>query len=399
MKILHVIPSYEPAWAFGGTVTATSNLCRALTQKGIDVTVYTTDADGMGGYLNVRLNEPVDLGGVKVWYFHCDLLPKKAFYSRELASKLKETVKEFDLVHMSAIWQWIGVDVYKICNLYNRPYILSTHGSFNPWPWNQNIFRKRIYWYLFSKNTIKNATSIHFTAEEEREKSLANIPLLKTKRSFIIPNGIEIKNNLQNREDIRKKLNIPSKKFLLLFVGRIHRKKGLHFIINALKILQNNKIAFLIVGNKEDKKYVEYLFELSKSLNSNLFWHEQVSRDKIWDFYFSSNLLTLTSYDENFGYTAVEAMSCGLPVLITKNVCIWREIESDKTGFVVSQDSNEIAEILKKCVETPDILKKLSINACKSAEERYDINKVADLMIKAYEDVLTGIRSPGLQWK
>ena len=108
MKVLQVVPSYEPAWAFGGTVTATSNLCRALAKKGIDVTVYTTNADGKGGYLDVPLNESVDLSGVKVWYFHCDLFPKKAFYSRGLVKKLDETIENFDLVDMSAMWQFIS---------------------------------------------------------------------------------------------------------------------------------------------------------------------------------------------------------------------------------------------------------------------------------------------------
>lgn len=395
MKVLHVIPSYEPAWAFGGTVTATSQLCRGLVRQGVDVTVYTTDADGKGGHLNVPLNQPVDLGGVKVWYFHCDFGVRKVFYSRGLSRKLRETVKGFDLVHVSAIWQWIGVDVYKFCKLYAKPYIVTPHGSLSPWPWSQNLLKKRIYWYAFGMKTIKEASAIHFTTEDERDKSLSTVPILSKKQSFTVPNGIVIKKG----KNIRNNLNIQDEQFLLLFTGRIHRKKGIHFIIEAMKKLKNNKLSFLIVGHAEDTEYVNHLKEISEELAGNVIWKDSVNAEEIWDYYSSSDLFVLPSYDENFGMVVVEAMACGLPVLISRNVGIWKEVEVDNAGFIVNQDVDEIANALKTIYENPDMLKQLSLNARKSVENRYDINKVASLMIKAYEDVLNGRRSVELQWK
>ena len=133
MKILGIYPSFGYYPGFAGTTIAPTQLSVGLAKIGVDVTVYTTDADGKGGYLNVPLNTPVDLGGVKVWYFHCDLLPKKAFYSRDLTKKLEETVKDFDLVHVSAAWQWIQVVASRICQNFKIPYIVSTHGSLMDW--------------------------------------------------------------------------------------------------------------------------------------------------------------------------------------------------------------------------------------------------------------------------
>jgi glycosyltransferase involved in cell wall biosynthesis len=395
MKVLYVIPSYEPAWTYGGTVTATSNLCRALAKQGVDVTVYTTDADGKGEHLNVPLNKPVDLGGVKVLYFHCDFGVKRAFYSRGLARKLNETVKDFDLVHVSAIWQWIGADVYKYCKMYSKPYLVSTHGSLSPWPWSQSFVKKRIYWHIFGMKTIKKTSAIHFTTNDERDKSLSTVPILSKKQSFIVPNGIVIKRG----KNIRNNLNIKDEQFLLLFTGRIHRKKGIHFIIEALRKLKNNRLTFLIVGHEEDSEYVNHLKEISKELAGDVIWKESVNADYIWDYYSSSELFVLPSYDENFGMVVVEAMACGLPVLISKNVGLWHEVQADNAGFVVNQDVDEIASVLKRISDNPELLKQMSEHARKSAENRYDINKVASLMIKAYEDVLTERRSPELQWR
>lgn len=392
------MPSYEPAWAFGGTVTATSQLCRGLASQGVDISVYTTDADGKGGYLDVPLNKAIDLGGVKVTYFHCDFGMRKAFYSRGLKRKLKQNINEFDLIHVAAVWQWIQVDVSKICKYLQKPYLVSTHGSFNPWPWNQNVLQKRLYWHLFGKKTIKRTNAIHFTTEDERDKSLATVPLLKETHNFIVPNGINIGSIIKNK-NIRENLQIAKEKIVLLFIGRIHRVKGIHFILEALKKLNIRNIAFLIVGNKEDLDYVNQLKKLSNQLGESIIWLDSIPREEIWDYYYSSDLFVLTSCSENFGIVAAEAMSCGLPVLISNNVGIWREVKADNAGFVVNQDVDEIADVLKKCIEKPGLLQQLSLNARKSAERRYDIDKVADLMIKAYEDILIGRRSPELQWK
>lgn len=395
MRILHVIPSYEPAWAFGGTVTATSQLCRGLVRQGVDVTVYTTDADGKGGYLDVPLNRRIDLGGVKVWYFHCDLFPKNAFYSRGLTRKLKDTLKEFDLIHMSALWQWIGIDVYKICRQFSKPYIISSHGSFNPWPWNQNKIKKRIYWSLFGKKTVENAAAIHFTTNDEKDNSLYSIPFLSKKKNFIIPNAMMIRQG----KNIREELSISKDTFVLLFTGRIHQTKGIHFVIKAMKQIDCKKLLFLIVGHEEDIKYSNYLRRISKVINNKIIWKGSVSSEEIWDYYFSSNLFVLPSYNENFSMVAAEAMSSGLPVLISNNVGLRKDVQLSNSGFVVSQDVGQIANVFKKCIKSPDLLKQLSQNARKFVKERYDMNKVAELMAKAYEDVLMGRKSPELQWK
>jgi len=399
MKVLFVTPSYEPAWAFGGTVTATVNLCRTLAKKGIDVTIYTTNADGKGGYLDVPLNGPVNLGGVKVWYFHCDLMPRKAFYSESLENKLRKTVKDYDLVHVSAIWQWMQVNVYNECKKARIPYIVSPNGSFRKHPWSRKAINKTLYWYFFSKKTVKNADAIHFTTEEERKDSFSTIPFVKKIPNFIVPNGIKMDIKKKNI-NIREMLNISPNTFLILFLGRIHKIKGIDLILKSLSLIKDLNFHFLVVGPKEDKEYYCYLKWLSKKLglNKKVTWFGPVENDEIWDFYSSANLYIQMSYSENFAMTVVEAMACGLPVLINNNIGIWEEILENKAGFVVNQNTNEIAKTLRELIQNSKILKLFSQNAKRLAKERFNINKVADLMIKAYEDILTGRRSPELQW-
>lgn len=399
MKILYVIPTYEPAWAAGGTVTATSQLCRALARQNIDVTVYTTDADGKGGRLDVLVDEEISIGGVKVWYFTCNMCLKNAFHSKNLTLKLKETIENFDIIHVSAIWQWIQVDVATVCKKYRKPYIVSPHGSYSPWPFRHNSFKKIPYWLLFGKKTAINSAAIHFTAEEERKKCLELHPFLSKISNFAVPNGIEFTKIVRKDNQVRRHLNIPDDKFIILHIGRVHQKKGIHFVMEALRKLNNEKFIFMIIGNNEDTEYINELKRLEKGTKNLVIWVDQVPSDRVWDYYFSSNIFALPSYDENFGMVVVEAMACGLPVLISKNVGIWREVQEDNAGFIIEQDSNEIAAVLQKILENPELVELMGKNAIKSAEKRYDIKNTANLMIKAYEDVLTGRRSPELQWK
>jgi len=109
MKILGVFPAYEPAWAFGGVVRCMSNLFRAMAKLGVDVSVYTTNANGNGDSLKVPVGAPIDMGGVSVTYFAPTFGSGSVWDSRDMIRTLDATISEFDIVYMSAVWQWIGI--------------------------------------------------------------------------------------------------------------------------------------------------------------------------------------------------------------------------------------------------------------------------------------------------
>lgn len=405
MKVLFVVPSYEPAWAFGGTVTATSGLCKTLPKKGADVTILTTDADGKGGHLDVPLGKPLNLADVKVWYFHCDFLPKKAFYSKGLSQKIKETVKYFDLVHVSAIWQWHQRTVFKECTKSHIPYIVSPHSSLMNWSFKEvgNRWLKSFYWGLFGNVSINKATAIHFLSHGEREVSR---DFAHNSSSFIVPNGINLDDfrfDRTMRNELRGTLGLPESAKVILFLGRIHPKKNIELIVRAISENKNKtgKVFFLVVGYVENQKYYRSLRKLvtEYGLNSRVKWVPPIENKEVKNFYLMSDLMVLPSKSEGVSMAINEALATSLPVLISNRVANHREIEKDRAGIIVEPEQTSVTKALKMIMSSPSILKNLSLNARKSAENRYDINKVASLMIKAYEDVLTGRRSPELQWQ
>jgi glycosyltransferase involved in cell wall biosynthesis len=402
MKILHVIPSYEPAWAFGGTVSATSELCRGLTRHGIDITVYTTDANGKGKHLSVLLNEQVDLGGVKVFYFHCNFGASKAFYSKDLTKRLRQTIKEFDLIHVSAVWQWIQVDVYKICKDAGKPYIVSTHGSLMDWGLREKRWKRLPYWYLFSRWTIKGASAIHFVSEDERIQSLRNMGC--SLPSFVIPNPIDFNKYTVSNDDIqnyRNSLRISDEVFVISSLSLIRPRKGLHLLVESLDYLKENNIHLLIGGPVGDERYCRKIKEIieAKGLSRKITWLGFIKYEELSAFYGLSDLFVLPSFEEAFGMVAIESMAYGTPVLVSRKVPIWREVISDNAGEIIELNPESIAKGIEKCIIDRILLERYARNARQSIERRYDTDKVASCMIKAYEDVLTGRRSPELQWK
>jgi glycosyltransferase involved in cell wall biosynthesis len=409
MKVLHIVPWYEPAFATGGTASAVSTLCRALVKKGVEVIVYTTDDDGKGGYLNVPLNQEVNLGGVKVYYFRCDFWWKKkrSFNSKGLIQKLKETQDKYDLIHISSSRVWFEKDAYMLSKKRNIPYIITPHASImNFWVKEiGNPFLKYFYLKLIQEKVIKGAKAIHFLCEGERNSSLK---YLLNKESFIIPNGINIddyKKPFDKKTDIRNNLNIPFDALLLLYTGRIHPQKNLDLLILSLseikKIGIKKEFYFLIIGSVSDKNYYESLIKMIKNteMDSKIKIFPPMNREDLKEFYWASDIMILPSKVEGISMSIIEALASSLPVLVSNRVANYKEIEQDKAGIVIEPTKEKITEALINIFKNPDILKQLSQNARKSAEKRYDINKVADLMIKAYEDVLTGRRSPELQWR
>jgi glycosyltransferase involved in cell wall biosynthesis len=394
MKILFIIPSYEPAWGFGGTVTATVNLCKELVKKGHDVTVFTLNADADGSFLNVETNKEQIRDGVKVWYFSCNILPKKSFYSSNLIKKLKNSIKEFDIVNMSAIWQFLGYKAYKICKKNNIPYIVTPHSSLMKHAFynigNQVI--KQLYWNLFGKKVVFNAIALHYLSygEYEESKDIAN-----NNNFFIVPNGIDIdkyKINENKKNDIRKKYNIKNDEILLLYLGRIHSKKNIDLILKSLPVLLENNIEFkfMIVGNIEEKLYYNDLLNIIRNLKLKeyVIWIGAVKNNEVKYYYSSSDLMVLPSKIEGVSMALTEAMANALPLFISNRVANYKEIEKDNCGIVVEPILNDVKYKLLECLKNKEKLRLLGKNALISVKGRYSIDKVVKNMIKEYEKIV-----------
>lgn len=398
MKILHLTPFYEPAWSAGGVVRGTSLLCRALRKVGFDVTVYTTDSSGHGR-LDVPVNQPVDVGGVRVFYFHAETSGSFC-YSRALSVACRETLGSFDLMHTAAIWNYPGIVASHEAQRQGLPYVVSTDGSLQEGALKQKRLKKWAYLKLFGMRNLRRAAAIRYVSELERERT-AHLGL--SVPSFMISSGLDFREfeHLPTRHVARAELGIPDNALVVGYLGRLAARKAVGFLIRGFAQIaqQLPSAALLIAGADYDEETRLRRLVRQLGLDERIRFLGFVGAERRAALFAAANLMTLISFEgECFGNTAVEAAAAGVPVLMSRHVGVGRTLEEDGAGVVVPVDEMAIATALKRLLDDPALLDQMGQRGYRSTRQHYNIQTVAEKMAIAYEDVLTGRRSPECRW-
>ncbi len=403
LKLLVVVPAYEPAWAFGGVVRAVSNLCRALARQGVDVSVYTTNVDGAGGCLAAPVSEPVSVGGVTVTYFPSGLGPSPAWASRQMQHTLEETVSTFDAVYVAAVWQWMGISAGRTAHRRNIPYVVSPHGSFLPAALRRSRVRKLGFWHGFLGRCVEAAAGIQFTTEYERRGCK---PFLPAKASFVAPNPVFVDNGHLDEEaggpGLRRRLGIPPDRFVLLTVTRAHPDKRLDVVIEALASMRGagHNPTLLVVG-PFDNRYGDRLKTLAGRLrvSDSIIWAGYQTGATLAAYYRTSDLFVLPSAHENFCMAVAEAMACGLPIVISRHVGIADDVERHGAGLITDINGEHVARAIQSIMTDSHRRCEMAQGARDAAARLYDGRRVAGLVLRAFQDILSGTRSPECAWQ
>jgi glycosyltransferase involved in cell wall biosynthesis len=392
MRVLHFIPVYKPAWQYGGPVRSVSTLCESLAECGDQVVVATTNA-GMGGQNGIarKLNQPLDVDGVKVFYYPRDPVPTY-IESISLRRHVYELAANADLVHVSGVWQPLTLSVTRAAQLAGKPYICSLRGTVNPWAWSHRTYKHKLYWYLIESKQLAHASALHVTSETEREDAVT-YKVGSGQKIIVVPNSIKCSEFVRDEQlawDFRNSIPLSKHQKLILYFGRLHEKKGIDlFLYAAADVLRNtDEWKFLIVGPSE-QGYGDKLKVLVQALgltNSVLFLDLIQGRDRL-AVLSAADLFVLTSHNENFGMSVVEAMAASAPVLISESVGISKEIVADKAGCVTKLDIESIRSELVGLMKSDDLRSFYAARGCSTARSRYDRSSVANLMRSAYADV------------
>lgn len=390
MKILNICPSYYPAFKYGGPIQSVHLLNKILAKKGIFVSVLTTNA-GLEDRKDISVNKWINLEGVNVKYIKYCGYEHYNFSLNYLFQTIKE-VKKFDIIYIPAIWNF-PVLIGSIASiLFKKPFIISPRGSLYEETFKIKSKNKKIlYYYLFAKHYIAKATAIHFTAEPEKEGFFSYFKL--NNRSFIIPNGIDLSEfkNLPCKGSFVNKYHMLKGKKYILFLGRITPKKGIDILVEAFKNLSQEyeELCLVIAGpnNEEYEEKIRLMIKELKIIEKVLFVGILKGEEKISAFV-DSEIFVLSSYSENFGMAVIEAMACGVPVVISNKVGIYKEIEENKAGVIVDITPKSIYNGIRLLLSDENLKKETAIRGKRFVENYYNIDSVADMMIKSYEEIL-----------
>lgn len=388
MKILHITPAYIPAYRYGGPIRVVHELNKWLVRFGAEVTVYTTNVDGLG-VLDVQPGKEILMDGVGVVYFPISF-PRGWFNSAELNKALKKNIGRFDLVHITSTFLAASYFGSKYARAAGVPYIISPRGNFMKDTYHKKYWKKKIYTELVEKSALKFAAAMHFTAEAERQEYLAEgLPL---NRAVVSPNGVDDDSfgKIPEKGAFRRKFGFGKEK-LVLFLGRISWKKGFDTLIPAMvNVVKEVPDALLVVAGGDDggyQKEVEKMAARHGILNKLRFLGMLLGEDKNAALR-EADIFVLPSYSENFGNAVVEAMYFGLPVVLTPGVAIAEEVAKAGAGIVVPKDSLKLAEVMKLTLLNPEIRQNLAENGKKLVKTRFFWPEIAKNLLLEYQKLI-----------
>ncbi len=399
MKVLHVTLAYEPAWHLGGVVRAVSQLCRGLAHLGHQITVYTTDS-GLDHRMEVSTQQPVELGGVKVYYFNTEHSLKYG-YSPSLAKACRSNLKNFDIIHLASPWSYPGIAAGRAARRQEIPYVMSPHGSLSIQNQGFKTWKKLVYLNLVEGANLRRAAAIHYTTEIERQENTfigIKVP------SFVVPNGVDILefDNPPDKGEARKELGLPASPLIVLYFGRLEPKKALDILIRAFaKTLRESASRAVLCLAGPDFGQQALLQNLARDLGiaERVIFTGYIPPEKRKSILAAADLSALVAYPgENFGISALEGMLAGRPALLSTNVGFHQAAVDAGAALAVPVQVEPMAQALGQFLGDPDKLQAMGQAAYTFARGRYDYRVVAATMVQAYEDVLSGRCSPQLSW-
>lgn len=404
MKVLSVSPSYWPAFQYGGPIFVNHYLNRALAKRGLEVTVYTSDVGLDPAHTGNRQSV---LDGVKVHYFPIikwwERLGTTGWQlSRQLAVALLRNVRTFDIVHIHAVWNFPVAMAALACRLHGVPYVLTVHGVLYPYTLSSKRWKKRLYFYAIARWILRGAKVIHYTGADEQNQCHLRLGL--TNRSAVVPYVLDLAEfqNQPPREELVARYPVLKHRKTILFVSRLNPKKGLDLLTKAFaQVVQRYpNCHLLIVGNDEGGYVAEVCAQL---LHLGLTWNDSDSTDvdpsasvtftgflagpdKV-QAYAGSDLFVLPSYSENFGVVVVEAMACGLPVIISNQVGICDEVERERAGIVVPTDASKLADAMLGVLQQPEEAMQMGKRGKEAVIRLFAPEAALDGMIQLYRSI------------
>ena len=349
MKILRVIPSMNPNQ--GGPCQGIRNSIPELEKLGTTNEV-------------VCLDEPTsEYLGKDSFLIHALGIAKTPLkYHKNLVPWLLENYQNFDIIIIHGLWSYHSHAAiktflrYKKQNTITPKIYVMPHGMLDPYfqkaeSRKLKALRNDIYWKFFENKVINEADGILFTCEEELLLARTTFPNYKPKKEINVGYGIQPppKYSAEMKAVFSKKVPNWNGKPHLLFLSRIHPKKGVDLLINAFLKLEkelDDLPQLIIAGPGLEEAYGVAMQELAAP-SKNIVFPGMLSGDAKWGAFYESEVFVLPSHQENFGIAVVEALACAKPVLISNKVNIWREIIKGKGGIVKDDTDTETYQLLK----------------------------------------------------
>lgn len=387
MKILHSIHSVNPT--HGGPIEVVKQLAAVHCQLGHAVEVVSVDSP-----------EEAWVKGSPVPVHALGPASSSYGYSSALLPWLRERHQSYDAVIVHGLWQFTSLAVRMALNRSETPYVVFPHGMLDPWFKRQYPLKhakKLLYWHCAERRVLHDAKKVIFTCEEERRLAYESFPRQDHNES-VVPLGITgYKGSVTDPASVFLESYPQLRgKRILLFLSRIHEKKGCDLLLRAFaKVIASARSAdssrelhLAIIGPCENPEYLAKLHQLADAsdIGPQVTWIGMLTGVLKWGALRAAEALVLPSHQENFGIVVAEALSCGTPVLLSKRVNIWREVIASGAGLAGKDTVDGTFESLRKWLAlSPTEQSAMARTARICFEEKFEATAAATRIIELLE--------------
>lgn len=370
MKILSFVSSLD--LSCGGPSRSVPMLVKGLAELGVDITLMTIRSKDMnthaleGTTAKLKVLEP-------------------SFSKKDIAKYLAD--EKFELIQIQSMWDLPYHKVMVEARRLGIPYVVTPRGMLEPWSLSQKKLKKKLAWWLYQRNDVQKSACVFSTAKMEAEH-VSELGITTCKA--VIPNGIET-------DAYPCKSSVDGVRKQVLFLSRIHVKKGIEILFEAWKRVAS---AFpdwqlQVIGNG-DTEYIHTLEMKVERLglkDSIRILPPVFGNDKT-RIYQESALFCLPSFSENFGLVIAEAMSCGTPVITTTN-CPWDILNETNTGWCIDLSVDNLECAFREALSmSPAELYDMGQRASKLIFDNFDYRSVIRKTLRLYEWLLGGGNKP-----
>ncbi|WP_216909528.1 glycosyltransferase [Synechococcus sp. CCY 0621] len=382
MKLLHLNRSLDPAG--GGLSEGVRQLCPHLAALGVSSTVVSLDPPDAPWLTNYS-PAACGLGPVHGVYG----------YRRGLPSRLRDLAFGHDAVIVHGVWQYHGLATWRALRGSGVPYFVYPHGMLDPWfkrTYPLKHLKKWAYWPWGEYRVLRDARAVLFTCEQERLLARQSFCLYQARERVVgfgtsAPSGDA---DAQRRLFLEAHPQLQGKR-LMLYLSRIHPKKGVDLLIEAFAAVATCDLRLqLVIAGPDQVGWQAALQRRAAALGvaDRLTWPGMLSGDLKWGAFRSAELFCLPSHQENFGIVVAEALACGLPVAIAEPVNISAEVEQAGAGLVHADTAAATTEALRQWLAMPAAEQaQMGQRAEHLFRERFDFASVA-------RNLLPVLRSP-----
>lgn len=391
VDVTHVIPTMN--LATGGPPVVVQRICEHLPALGWTCRVVTTGAAS---------DHETDFDGSADGDYETLVFSSRRggnfAYSKSLSKSIDRIVASSRLVHIHTAWSYPGLAAMRACRRQRVPYVFMPHGMFDPNSLDRKRLKKQLYGQFVEWPAVRSAAAMIYTHEEERR--LAESAVRGLPAGFVVPLGAD-EPPQKSRETLACEFfcRFPQLRGtkLVLFLSRLHPKKGLDLLIPAFRSVAagNREAHLLIVGGGQDK-YVSSLRRMIDDVGiaDRATLAGPLHGEVKWEAIAAATMLVLPSYQENFALVVAEAMRLGLPIVLSRRVNIWTDVVESAAGLACDLDAVSIAAAIDRFLSDRSLAESAGCRGQRLVAEKFNWARTATELEAAYSSVLAKSKNP-----